>query len=78
MGLSGSDLFIAVLKRPSMEETAWTERYSLDVRHVKKEVRFSDWCIFEIVCEWGSIKDSMPKDAGSESVCRAGGELQTV
>ena len=48
--LSGSDLFIAVLKRPSMEETAWTERYSLDVRHVKKEVRFSDWCIFEILC----------------------------
>ena len=50
VGLSGSDLFIAVLKRPSMEETAWTERYSLDVRHVKEKVRFSDWCIFEILC----------------------------
>lgn len=50
VGLSGSDLFIAVLKRPSMEETAWTERYSLDVRHVKKKICFSDWCNFEILC----------------------------
>lgn len=53
VGLAGNDLLIAALKRPAMEEAAWTERYPLKVSHVKKKMRFSDWCTFEIRCENG-------------------------
>ncbi len=53
VGLTGNDLLIAALERPAMEEVAWTERYLLNVSHVKKSMRYADWCIFEIRCENG-------------------------
>lgn len=53
VGITGNDLLFAALKRPAMEEAAWTERYPLKVSHVKKKMRFLDWCTFEIRCENG-------------------------
>lgn len=58
VGLTGNDLLFAALKRPAMEEVAWTERYPLNVNYVKKKMRFSDWYIFEIWCDNGKCHDS--------------------